>query len=119
MRATQDGEINESFETNPASAELRRFPGEIHLILGKGPPAKNLSFCYKRAKDTRIVPLVYWTYDGENETLPYFTDPTSRTDPAAERMCLELESKEFGTLKNAEGRFEIVVLFAEMKTVQK
>ncbi len=117
LRATQDKELDEVFQTNPASAALQRYPGEFHVILGNQPPKNDLWFCFNQqqvAKEsTDFVPLIYWTYDGENEVLPYFEEPLSRVAPGTQRKCLQLEAGKFGSLNNAEGRFEIVVLFGK------
>jgi hypothetical protein len=119
LRTAQDKELDEEFQSNPASSNLQRYPGEFHLILGKRAPKKEMEFCFEQnkllqeGKDLGIMPLVYWIYDGENEILPYFDESTTRIDSVTHQRCFSLEATEFGPLNNAEGRFEVAILFGK------
>jgi hypothetical protein len=112
---TQDQELVDVFQTNPATQSLKRLPGELRIRSGGALPNQNISICYERARmptKPSLSPLIYWIYEGENEVLPYFSEPIRRLAPSGKEECLEIEGSKFSELSNEKTKPEVVILFS-------
>ncbi len=117
---TQTKALEEDFQTNPYTSQgIKRLPGEVRIRLEKQIPVKSILFCYNHDRifsgnelAGKMLPLVHWFYDGENEILGYFSSPKRHTEPVDKKECLEIEKEDFSTLESDGGRPEAVILFA-------
>ena len=109
--------LDEEFRTHPYTSGLRKVDGSITIVLGKSQPIKPIRLCLNRARiyagypNGELISLAYSYYDGDNETLSYFTRIEQKVQ-SGEYECLVINPDEFSNLDNADGNFETAIVFA-------
>lgn len=117
VRSEKSTDLDEEFKSHPYTTGLKKLDGALKLVLGKTPPTHPAQVCFERSRvfnanpSEEIIPLVYWYYDGDGETLSQFTKPDQVSKD--KRECLLIEPSQFSELDNADGRFEAVIVFAK------